>query len=100
MEAHEWVYDKLFLSDLDRVKYISEVTISDIYPHYYPKGAVDFFLGHHNEDNILSDIENQKILEEVVYSICLSVEDNYDVEQVAFYVGEEEIYKSVLKTIE
>ena len=49
---------------------------------------------------ILSDIENQKILEEVVYSICLSVEDNYDVEQVAFYVGEEEIYKSVLKTIE
>ena len=49
---------------------------------------------------ILSDIENQKILEEVVYSICLSVEDNYDVEQVAFYVGEEEIYKSGLKTIE
>ena len=49
---------------------------------------------------ILSDIENQKILEEVVYSICLSVEDNYDVEQVAFYVGEEEIYKSTLKSIE
>ena len=45
------------LSDLDRVKYISEVTISEIYPHYYPKGAVDFFLGHHREDNILSDIE-------------------------------------------
>lgn len=45
------------LSDLDRVKYISEVTISEIYPHYYPKGAVDFFLGHHSEDNILSDIE-------------------------------------------
>lgn len=45
------------LSDLDRVQYISEVTISEIYPHYYPKGAVDFFLGHHSEDNILSDIE-------------------------------------------
>lgn len=45
------------LSDLDRVKYISEVTISEIYPHYYPKGAVVFFLGHHSEDNILSDIE-------------------------------------------
>ena len=49
---------------------------------------------------ILSDLDKQKILEEVVYSICLSVEDNYDVEQVAFYVGEEEIYKSTLKTIE
>lgn len=45
------------LSDLDRVQYISEVTISEIYPHYYPKGTVDFFLGHHSEDNILSDIE-------------------------------------------
>ena len=39
------------LSDLDRVKYISEVTISEIYPHYYPKGAVDFFLAHHSENN-------------------------------------------------
>lgn len=44
-------------SDLDIVKHISEVTISEIYPHYYPKGAVDFFLEHHSEDNILKDIE-------------------------------------------
>ena len=31
------------LSDLSIIKRISEVTISEIYPHYYPKGAVDFF---------------------------------------------------------
>ena len=40
------------------------------------------------------------MFEKVVSRLCLSVEDNYDVEQVAFYVGEEEIYKSTLKTIE
>lgn len=45
------------LSDLGIVKNISEVTISEIYPHYYPKGAVDFFLGHYSENNILNDIE-------------------------------------------
>ena len=49
------------LSDLDRVKYISEVTISEIYPHYYPKGVVYFFFWHHNEDNILSDIEMNRV---------------------------------------
>lgn len=35
---------KATLSDLSIIKRISEVTISEIYPHYYPKGAVDFFL--------------------------------------------------------
>lgn len=49
---------------------------------------------------IFNDLEEQKILEEVVYSICLSIEDNYDVKQVGFYVNDQEIYKSVLKTIE
>ena len=62
-----------------------------------------------NEDGILNltfnnyifdDINEQSILEEVIYTICLSVEDNYDVNQVVFKVGDQEIYKSVLKTIE
>lgn len=44
-------------SDINRIKRIAEVTISEIYPHYYPKGAVDFFLEHHSEDNILSDVK-------------------------------------------
>lgn len=49
------------LSDLGIVKHISEVTISEIYPHYYPKGAVDFFLEHHSADNILSDIKMKRV---------------------------------------
>lgn len=45
------------VSDLSTVKKISAITISEIYPHYYPKEAVDFFLVHHSEDNIMKDIE-------------------------------------------
>ena len=42
----------------------------------------------------------KEILEEVIYTICLSIEDNYDVKQIVFNVNNEEIYKSVLKSIE
>lgn len=49
------------LSDINIVKTISEVTISEIYPHYYPKGTVAFFLNYHNEENILNDIEMNRV---------------------------------------
>ena len=49
------------LSDLSIIKRISEITISEIYPHYYPKGAVDFFLTHHSEANILNDIKLNRV---------------------------------------
>lgn len=49
---------------------------------------------------IYSDLDTKEILEEVIYTICLSIEDNYDVKQIVFNVNNEEIYKSVLKTIE
>jgi germination protein M len=49
---------------------------------------------------ILSDLDTNNILEEVIYSISLSVADSYDVEEVIFYVNKEEVYKSVLKNIE
>ena len=58
------------LSDLSIVKKISEVTISEIYPHYYPKGAVDFFLTHHSEANILSDIRLNRVF------LCLDAKQN------------------------
>jgi len=48
---------------------------------------------------IFSDIENEDILEEVIYTICLSVKDNYDVEQVIIKNNNNELYKSVLKEI-
>lgn len=43
-----------------------------------------------NQD-ILSDSSN-KILEEVIYTISLSVEDNYDVKEVDFLVDDTEVY--------
>ena len=49
---------------------------------------------------IFNDIDEKNILEEVIYTICLSVGDNYDVKEVSFIVDSEEIYKSVIKTIE
>ncbi len=50
-------------------------------------------------DSILSDNSNH-ILEEVIYTISLSVEDNYGVEDVVFLVNNEEIYKKTSKTLE
>lgn len=49
---------------------------------------------------IFNDADEKNILEEVIYTICLSIGDNYDVNQVSFVVDHEEIYKSVIKTIE
>lgn len=49
---------------------------------------------------IFDDIDEQSILEEVIYTISLSVSDNYNVKEVIFTVDDKEIYKSVLKTIE
>ncbi len=49
---------------------------------------------------IFSDYSKKEILEEVIDTISLSVNDNYDVDEVIFYVDKEEICKSVLKTIE
>lgn len=45
------------LADLSTVKNITELTISEVYPRYYPKGAVDFFLEHHNEEEIANGMD-------------------------------------------
>ncbi len=49
---------------------------------------------------ILDDLKNKKILEEVIYSIALSVADNYTVKEVVFKVDNEEIEKSTLGSLE
>lgn len=49
---------------------------------------------------IFNDINAKEILEEVIYTISMSINDNYNVNAVVFNVEDEEIYKSVLKTIE
>ena len=51
-------------------------------------------------DYILDNIEDKSILEEVIYTISLSIKDNYNVDEVIFMIGDEEITKSVLKTLE
>lgn len=47
--------------DFKTVKEITEKTISEIYPHYYPNGAVNFFLAHHKESNIINDIHENNV---------------------------------------
>ena len=49
---------------------------------------------------ILSDITTNNILEEVIYTVGLSMNDNLGVEEVVFMVENEEIYKFSSKTIE
>lgn len=58
------------LSDVSLVKEISEATITEVYFHYYPKGAVEFFLAHHSETNICNDIKLQQVY------LCFDVMQN------------------------
>ena len=44
------------LSDCKTVLHIVRETVSAVYPHYYPEGAVRFFLAHHKEERIRQDI--------------------------------------------
>ena len=49
---------------------------------------------------IFSDVDSKDILEEVIYTICLSIKDNYEVSEVVIKNENEEIYQAVLKEIE
>ncbi len=49
------------VSNLHTVKEITHETILRIYPHYYPSGAVDFFLHHHSIENITDDIKSGQV---------------------------------------
>lgn len=51
-------------------------------------------------DYILDNLEEKRVMEEVIYTISLSIADNYDVDEVIFLVGTDEITKSVIKTLE
>ena len=42
--------------DLDTVFRITQQTIRAVYPHYYPRGAVDYFAAHHSPEAIAADI--------------------------------------------
>ena len=53
-------------ADFETVKNITQETIRTVYPHYYPKGAVDFFLAHHNDAAIRQDISENRVF------LCIS----------------------------
>ncbi|MCR4795150.1 MULTISPECIES: GNAT family N-acetyltransferase [Ruminococcus] len=48
-------------SDLEAVRDIAHSAIKAVYPHYYPAGAVEFFLEHHCDGNIIRDIEKDRV---------------------------------------
>ncbi|MBR4554998.1 MAG: GNAT family N-acetyltransferase [Ruminococcus sp.] len=52
---------KAGLSDAETVRKITHETISTVYPRYYPRGAVDFFLSHHSAGSIAEDITNGRV---------------------------------------
>lgn len=44
------------LEELSLVGEITRRTIREVYPHYYPAGVVEFFLGWHRDECILPDL--------------------------------------------
>lgn len=65
-------------TDAKAIQKIVHETIKEIYPHYYPKGAVAFFLAHHSLETITADIEQKQVYvleEEEVYG-TVTLKDN------------------------
>ncbi len=48
---------KVDIANVETIEKIVTNTIRQIYPRYYPAGAVDFFIQHHNIERIKSDVE-------------------------------------------
>ena len=57
MDKYQIIF-KATIDDLDIIYNICKNTIEKMYPNYYPKGAVDFFLEYHSKDKIKEDILN------------------------------------------
>ena len=49
------------LSNLYEIHKLVETTIKTIYPKYYNKKIVEFFLKLHNKENISTDIKNNRV---------------------------------------
>lgn len=55
--AEEMNIRKAEQKDLAAVKEIVQTTIREVYPKYYPAGAVEFFSEHHSDEKIIRDID-------------------------------------------
>ena len=49
------------MADLKTIAGIVQKTINEVYPKYYPQGAVEFFLEYHKEENICQDIADGEV---------------------------------------
>lgn len=96
----------------DKIKIIVDELTSS---HIYETNLMSFLnyntklMNYELKDDVLTlnfneflfdDTASKSILEEVIYSISLSIRDNYDVKEVIFTVDGNEITKSVIKNIE
>lgn len=52
---------KAIFTDTQTVYSLTAATISEVYPHYYPSGAVKIFLDYHNEEFIAKDIADGRV---------------------------------------
>lgn len=53
-----------------------------------------------NFNDYIFNSASDSILEEVIYTISLSIEDNYNIKDISFQVNNKEIYKNFQKTLE
>lgn len=61
------------------VREITQRTICEVYPQYYPAGAVEFFREHHNDVNIMKDIKNEIVfllLDQEQYVGTVTIKNN------------------------
>ena len=54
-------YIKATIANVDEVTELVQKTILTIYPNYYPKEVVDFFIELHSYENILKDIKKDAV---------------------------------------
>ena len=68
---------KAMSRDLECIRELTRETIGQIYPKYYPQGAVEFFLSHHCDGAILADIRDGAVYlgidetDGIVGTVCL-----------------------------
>lgn len=91
------IIDELSASPIHETNLMSYLNANTSLINYEQDG--DTFNLNFN-DAILENKSSNKILEEVIYTISLSLNDNYNVKKVNFLVNNKEICKNLTKTLE
>ena len=91
------IIDELSASPIHETNLMSYLNANTSLINYEQDG--DAFNLNFN-DAILENKSSNKILEEVIYTISLSLNDNYNVKEVNFLVNNKEICKNLTKTLE